>query len=86
MTLYRSKHAVEAMQWDGKNYSTLDPWHQAKTGTVPVFRNGDTVDVYIDGWHWSTLHPGQWLIWNYDRFAIRTDSQFRAEYEEVTNG
>lgn len=88
MSLYRSKHAVEAMQWDGtaECRKAISVFVERKTGKSPWFRDG-TISTIMHFMHgtYQTVCATDWVVWTNSDLTILTDAQFRAEYEEVTS-
>lgn len=83
MTLYRSKRAVEAMQWDGESHTAFEAW-AAQHGIKADLELSDnawmwTLDDFTD-WH---VMPSCWVVFKGAECNVLTDEQFRAEYEEV---
>ncbi len=84
MKLYRSKHAVEAMQWTDtdENREAFAAWfehHDEEFSTI-----GCVVEMPDNSNHWYAM-PTNWIVRVYDiGWRVLADEQFRAEYEEVT--
>lgn len=82
MTLYRCKHAVEAMRWTDT--------HDDRVAFAVWFEKHDLMfetrgpDVMAPGHKYAVLAlPGEWVLWSHGEFIAMDDESFRAEYEQA---
>lgn len=79
---YRDKETIEAVRWDGLNFSEQPEWLRKgiATGNIEIVK--DRVAV-IDTTGGSIAIPGDYIIFGYGRIYTRHPEIFEKHFEKV---